>query len=267
MSWHSLFLPTHDAEGVTRALQAALQSLGYTPFNPFGLMPGLTYPRAVRLFVAPARAGWVRVIGEADREQLPLVSRSFPCLSLGLTGTEATIEVYVDGVAQPPEKALLPCLKPGLAADTLRQALDTPVVPVETAADRLDAYREALPEALKTAKVDAGQAQKMFDRLSAGLTQRSGNSGQEAAAQELLHGSRDDWNSAGGVQIRALMHCLTVPQDWRTPEFVALRDAYQLHARMRRNPNAALYPGDAEAMAAVPDALDYTAVYAGKGTS
>jgi hypothetical protein len=61
------------------------------------------------------------------------------------------------------------------------------------------------------------------------------------------------------------MNCLTIPLGWISPDFVALRDAYQLHERRRRNPNAMLYPGDAEAMAAVPNALDYAVVYAGKG--
>jgi hypothetical protein len=114
-------------------------------------------------------------------------------------------------------------------------------------------------------RVDMQQAQKMFDLLSAGLTQRSGNMGNETAVQNLLQGDRPDWNSAGGVQIRALMDCLTVPPGWQMPDFVTLRDAFQLHERRRRNPNATLYPGDSEAMAAVPDALDYIAVYAGKG--
>jgi hypothetical protein len=58
---------------------------------------------------------------------------------------------------------------------------------------------------------------------------------------------------------------LTIPSDWQEPDFVTLRDAYQLHERRRRNPNAPLYPGDAEAMEAVSDALDYIVLYAGKG--
>ena len=59
------------------------------------------------------------------------------------------------------------------------------------------------------------------------------------------------------------MDCLNIP-DWRAPDFVTLRDAYALHKRRQRSPNATLYPGDAEALAAVPDALTYTPIYAGK---
>jgi hypothetical protein len=114
-------------------------------------------------------------------------------------------------------------------------------------------------------RVDMGQAQKMFERLSAGLAQRSGNTGNEAAVQNLLQGNQPQWNSAGGAQIRKLLADLTIPSGWQEPDFVTLRDAYQLHQRRRRNPNAPLYPGDADAMEAVSDALDYITVYAGKG--
>ena len=59
------------------------------------------------------------------------------------------------------------------------------------------------------------------------------------------------------------MDCLRIP-NWRDPDFVTLRDAYALHERRRRSPKATLYPGDAETLAAVPDALAYTPIYAGK---
>ena len=34
------------------------------------------------------------------------------------------------------------------------------------------------------------------------------------------------------------MGCLTVPNDWREPDFTTLRDAHQLHLRRQRRPNA-----------------------------
>ena len=54
-----------------------------------------------------------------------------------------------------------------------------------------------------------------------------------------------------------------MPSDWHAPDFTTLRDAYQVAERRQRRPNAGLYPGDAEALAAVPDALAYTPVYGG----
>ena len=59
------------------------------------------------------------------------------------------------------------------------------------------------------------------------------------------------------------MACLDVSNNWHEPDFVALRDAYQLHLRRQRNPKAMLYPGDTQAMGAVPNALEYTPIYGG----
>jgi hypothetical protein len=263
--WCSLFLPCDDAKVVASTLQESLRELEYTPFNPFGLMPGLSYPHAVRLFVAPAQRGWVRVVGEPDYAQLSMISQATLCLLVALNGTEARIEAYADGEQKPPETALLSHLKSGTNAEMLHEALLTKTASQPTQSSNMELLRDALPEAVKAMRVDTRQAQNMFDRLSAGLTRRSGNAGNELAVRSLLQSDRPDWNSAGGVQIRVLMDCLTIPPGWQEPDFVTLRDAYQLHGRRRRNPNVTLYPGDAEAMAAVPDALDYIVVYAGKG--
>jgi hypothetical protein len=103
------------------------------------------------------------------------------------------------------------------------------------------------------------QANKMFARLSGDLLKKAGG---DANAAALLKNAVD-WNSVGGQRLTAFMACLNVPEDWREPDFVTLRDAYQLHLRRQRLPNARLYPGDAEAMAKVLDALEYTPVYAG----
>jgi hypothetical protein len=110
----------------------------------------------------------------------------------------------------------------------------------------------------------------MIDRLSQNLLnkvgQRTGTDAQSmsAAAQEMISPTPPDWNSPGGQRIRAVMQCLTVPDNWRDPDFVALRDAYQLRVRRQRKPDARLYPGDEEAMNRVPDALDYIPIYGGK---
>lgn len=265
-SWCSLFLPCDDANGVANTLQESLRVLGYTPFNPFGLMPGLSYPEAVRLFVAPAQVGWVRVIGEPDDAQLAIISQTTSCLFVALNGTQSRIEAYVDGEQKPLEAVLLPHLKSGVSAEMLHEALVAePPTEATDADNNMELLRAALPEDVKAMRVDMQQAQKMFDRLSAGLTQRSGNTGNESAVRNLLQGNRPQWNSPGGAQIRELLTCLTIPPGWQEPDFVTLRDAYQLHERRHRNPNATLYPGDAEVMAVVPDALDYIVVYAGKG--
>jgi hypothetical protein len=172
-----------------------LETLGYTSFNPFGLMPGLTYPRAVRLFVSPVQYGWVRVIGEPDEAQLPMIAQKSLCLRVELNGGQERIDAFVEGEQKPFESALAPYLKPTITEERLQRALSTSVPVASGDASEVGFFKDALPDSVKTNNVDMRQAQKMFDRLSAGLTQRSGNAGKEAAARDLLQGERPEWKS------------------------------------------------------------------------
>jgi hypothetical protein len=270
MNWYSLYLPSEDSAAITEALRSALSSAGYTLYNPFGPMPGLSYRESARLFVAPPRDGWIRVV--ASPEHLAPVasalSQLVPCLEAGFNGG-AIIQLYRAGEKlDDPRDALSAYLRPGKSPADLVSALQAP--PLGFAAENetvADVPLDILPADARALsdKVNLKQASGLFNRLSEGLSKRTGQTAsKEEAARALLRSSALDWNSPGGRQIRALMACLNVPDNWRTPDFVALRDAYQLHARRRRSPNADLYPGDAEAMAAVPDALDYTPVYGGR---
>lgn len=254
-TWCSLYLP-HTAD-LAKPLQTALQALGYERFNPFGLIPGRAYPQTVRLFVAPAAGSWTRVLASSDSplppELLPAVSQIVPCLWAELDGAAARIAAYAGGIAAPVDQAF------ALDAACIDQALKTP--PASDAAPQLGGVAlDALPDDVQALAqgINLKQAGKLFNRMSATLSNKTGA---DASAADLLR--QPDWNSPGAAQIRALMTCLNIP-NWREPDFVTLRDAYALHERRRRSPKATLYPGDAEALAAVPNALDYTPVYAGK---
>jgi hypothetical protein len=108
--------------------------------------------------------------------------------------------------------------------------------------------------------VNSGQAQQMFNKITGNLLKGD----KQEAARDLLKSNAVDWTGAGGQKIILLMKLLGLSiADWREPDYVPLRDAYQLHNRRRRNPNAMLYPGDAEAMSVVSDALLYTPIFAG----
>jgi hypothetical protein len=264
-AWYSLYLScansdTGMVERTAAALRDSLSTLGYELYDPFALLPGKAYPQTVRLFVAPVVTGWLRVIGAPDARQLPALSRLGLCLSVALDGTQAQIDVYQDAAHTEAVAALRPYLRAGRSAADLQHIFTT-----STDAGKTSVASDALPLALlpedvqsMAGQVNMRQAQKMFNRLSGNFLKRD----QSTAARELVSGG-PDWNSTGGQRIRALMHCLTVPDNWREPDFVTLRDAYQLYARQRRNPNARLYPGDAETMTKVPDALDYVPVYGG----
>ncbi len=269
-SWGSLYLPSAEHENIVAALRQYLAQSGYSLYDPFGLLPGKSYPRTIRLFVALPVARWVRIIGLADASVCLALSRLGLCLALELDAAEAVITVYDGGTQVDPESALLPHLRAGSSAADLAKALHQPDIGlVEKEASGVFGHMPDDVRALSD-KVDMGKAQSMFDRLSSGLInkvgQRTGSDSEamSEAARGLLSGNTPDWNSAGGRRIRALMQCLTVPENWRTPDFTTLRDAYQLHTRRQRTPNARLYPGDAETLAQVPDALTYIPVYGGQ---
>ncbi len=238
-------------------------------------MPGRAYATTVRLFVSPPSEGWVRVNGEFDAALLPTLVGEALCLSVMLRGAQATIAAYHHRVQVAVESAFADFLRDDCTPDDVRRIAAgefDALPPIEQAPQPqvMAVPFDALPQNIQTlaSDVDADKAQKMFERISGNLMNKaSGQQGDAAAdaARKMLHqDDTPDWNSAGGQRIRALMRCLTIPADWREPDFVTLRDAYQLHARRQRKPDARLYPGDAEAMAKVPNALEYIPVYAGK---
>jgi hypothetical protein len=250
MTYASLFFPANAADGaVAAALTESFAALGYTPFNPFGSIPGKSYPLAVRLFIAPAQAGWTRVLGEPDTAAFPALSHAAPFLYARLDGETGAIQAWRGGESQPVEAVFNLSVRAGQAPP-----LQTPV--------SSDPLLDALPESVRAMNTNPKQAQKMIERFSGGLLAKAGGAGQHDAALRLISGG-EQWNSAAGQEIASVCASLAVP-NWREPDFNTLRDAYQLHKRRRRNPKATLLPGDAETLAAVPDALAYVPVYMGK---
>ncbi len=266
-TWNCLYLHSDDAEGVSQLLQQSLIELGYSLYNPFGPIPGKAYPRSVRLFVAPTSEGWVKVVGAPDDAQFVSLSQSTPVLYAALDGTEADIRVYADGLPADISTVLTPYLQPDITIGHVQQALESTAKIIQDDAQQSGLPFDALPDDVKAlaGNVNSGQAQKMFARLSGDLMKKvSKGDGQADAARALVSGGNvPDWNSTGGTRVRALMNCLTLPDDWREPDFDSLRDAFQLYERRRRSPNARSYPGDDEVMAKVPDALTYIPVYGG----
>src|SRR5690606_16247422 len=167
-AWCSLYLPCADNALVIEAARESLTALGYTLYNPFGVMPGLTFPQAVRLFIAPVKQGWARVIGTPDLAQLPAFSRVATCLCAALDGDHgARLLVFADGQTVETETALVPHLRTGFSLGDLRRVLagDVPAV-VDSDQGQLGGVPiTSLPADLQALAggIDAQQAQKLFD--------------------------------------------------------------------------------------------------------
>lgn len=252
----NLYLCSDNQAHVAALLSRLSDELNYHRYDPFRGVPGPAYARALRLFVAPAQAGWVRVLGEwTEPDFAGLVSHHAACLYLDIEGDQ--LAFFEDGqVVTELVAALRPHLSQSEAA--LRAALQTPdTLRSPTDDDAAEGIPlDALPQDVQAMaqKLQPKHITRLFNRV---LRQIGGMD--DAAARDLLASRQVS------SRIQAVMACLTIPDPyWHTPDFITLRDAYSLHLRRQRNPNAPLYPGDAEAMAAVPDALSYTPVYGGK---
>ncbi|MFW5748829.1 MAG: hypothetical protein ACOCYT_04365 [Chloroflexota bacterium] len=269
ITWNSLYLWCEDTEQIADRIRQILTDKGYTLYDPFGMMPGRAYPQTVRLFVMPPQAGWSRVVGlctpdgRVETVLLPALSSVGLTLAVSLDETQSQITVAADGAEADPVAGLEAHLRAGCTADDLRAAL---AISGEAATRQRtgDVPVDLLPDDIRAManKVNSRQVEKFFNKIMRQLGRSMGD--KQQAARDMLNNGHADWSAPAGQRVFALIACLTMPDDWRTPDFVTLRDAYQLHLRRQQRPDAMLYPGDAEAMAAFPDALHCVPVYGGK---
>jgi hypothetical protein len=268
--WHSLYWTSKatlstPTECVT-AIASALSADGYTRYDPFGLLPAPVYPDTVKLFASPLREDWGRVVSLAALPPSAQAAASLKgvavALSLNDTG-QAAVTVYVDGAPAPdPAVALVPYANPDMTDATLAALL---ALPAEVTGDAPGSLPlDVLPEPYRDMadQLNPQDIEKLFEKMAGSVFRRGGD--REAAEGLLRNAAGPDWTAGGGAAIRRLLAALTLPDDWIAPAFIPLRDAYALHTRRQRKPNARLYPGDAEAMRAVPNALDYTPLFVGK---
>ncbi len=271
--WHSLYWTSKATlSGPTEcvaSVESALTANGYTRYNPFGLIPAPLYPATVKLFASPLRDGWGRLVSTAALPDAACRAAATGGVALVLAldddGT-ASVSVYANGEPAPdPVAALQPYTPPDTDPGTLAATLALPTeISDQTGNDSL--ALDVLPEQYRDManQLNPQDIEKLFEKMAGSVFRRGGD---REAAEELLRGAAGpDWITGGGAAIRRLLALLTVPNDWIHPAFVPLRDAYALHARRQRKPDARLYPGDDEAMRAVPDALDYIPLFVGKDT-
>lgn len=257
MAWQSLHLCySKSSDVLIQVIDSTLNQQGYTRYNPFDAIPGLAYSDSIRLFLDPSAE---RVIGNYTPSIAAALSQLGVVLDLTLEGEQAAFTVYHAGEAVPPLPTLQPYIKEGFTSAQLEGALsgsftsdpkNDNIVPMDILPDDVQNMAKKLNP-------------KHINRLFNKIMKQVGIGGDEARATLNEH-QQVNWATAGGKQLHAIMRCLDVSPIWYKPDFVSVRDAYQLHLRRQQNPKANLYPGDEEAMQAVPNALDYTPIYGGK---
>lgn len=267
--WHSLYLRSPEAEKVASTLRDALTKQGYILYDPFGLIPGAAYADSLKLFVAPAIDGWVRVLISPETiipvEIMETISGQTLCFTLSFTDDNMKVTVYKDG-QEAELSALKPYLKDGCSTNDLIDAMHAEAErePEPISGDTFP--MGVLPEDLKSAAqgLNPKHIDRMFVKLMKKVNRQLSGGDDEDEARSLLNNKQTNWKSTGAQRVSGFVACLNLPEKWNMPEFVTLRDAYQRHRHRQRNPHAHLFPGDAETMQAVPDALDYMPVYGGK---
>jgi hypothetical protein len=268
-TWHSLYLRADETQAVADALIDALRHHRYQRYDPFaggtGTPPGLK--TFVKHFVAPPSDGWVRILGEPEPRSLIDLSAGRTLLYAWLDAADSGIELYRDGATD--ADALGDFLRPGKTlGDLARSRQGATPTPMERPASVLP---DDMQQFAREHNVNADQANKLIERLTSRLfgklDRASGGeaSTMQAQARALATGAnRLDWNSPAAQRLKATVSVLTLPSNWRDPEFESVREAYQAARMRRKNPNSQLFPDEQAALNSLPDALNYEAVYVGK---
>jgi hypothetical protein len=252
--WISLYIPGAEPASLAGTVEAALASAGATKYDPFGAMPGLSYPRAVKLFVAPKLGDWVRIIVSPDCVLEPVVtaaSLDAPVIA-GFISSELipALTFYRGG-----DLIDVPALSPYLTdtagfASHLRQ-------PKHGASGVGGVSSGALPADLRamSGSLSTRQVERMMNSMTGAISK-----GDRASAQAALQSI--DWESGAGEWMRTALAYFGL-HDAVQPDYATVSTALRTAKRLARNPKATLYPGDAEARDAVPNVLDYVPVFYG----
>ncbi len=267
--WHNLFLFSERRaliDDIADRLRYTLTREGWEQYDPFGLIPGRTYARTLKLFLSPDdETSWRRILVEASQvgDVRPVgeaLSTFGSCLELALDTGHASFMAYRGGAGAD----FAEVIGPWLNAEAWQALCDSPpVLPVLGDAEAVGAVPlSALPPDVQrmAEQLSAQQSAPLFDKMASKLLPPH----QQASGRALLASQAPDWDSAGGRQIRALAEALGFPSAWREPDFTTVRIAYQLMMRQKRNPHAKLLPGDEGYLQAVPSALSYVPIYGGK---
>ena len=251
--WSSIYLPINDENQVLRSLKAVYEFAGYKLYNPF---PGGTGTPSgiqdrVRLFVAPAESGWIRIIGEADSNHLPALATELKtALLYAWIGTsESSIEVFGSGELKQflREGKSEADLNPPQIASGKQGTSDQPGILSDLAGEY---------------GVDSKKADKLFQKTTKSILRKFQNEDAQAAMASMQ--SAFSWSSPPAQRLGQMMDALIIPANWREPDFRDLSTAYQIACLLDIDENAPLLPGDEAILDKVEYPLDYELAYFAK---
>ncbi len=268
--------PNSNPSDLQTQLKNSLQALGYTFYDPFagGTGTPVGLQQRVRCFIGSLDAGWSRLIFAPNEVWPDEVARDIlagmPVIKAIYTSADQfEVGTVADGMA-----GLMAFLRSGLSeADLQQSAVMTAVL--STAQTTATTLTDLPPELQKYAQeqgVDAGQVDKLMQKMSKGVFKKMGNEqdAQKQAKSAIVGVPKQpevEWNSPAGQALQRVMACLTVPEKWMHPDWKTLTGAYQAARQLQRDPKALMLPGDKQAMAALPNSLEFIPLYMGKKSS
>lgn len=262
-AWNSLYLSSEQPQQIIDIIHDYFDREGYTGYNPFDDLPTRSYPQTLKMFLAPAQAGWSRLLLDDDsdsgiiEELAAQISKVCDCLSVRLEGNIGTIHGFREG-----HHINLAQWAQAYSDCDITAILNTEVFHLTPLNDGQigDIPLSALPDDIQqmAQEVNAKEANKLFEKLSNRLLKAIGRNEARNLINEQLN-----WDSQGGQYIRAVMDCLNIMDNWRHPDFITVRTAYTIHAQSLRGIHET-FAGDEDTLKAVPNVLAYTVLYGGK---
>ena len=260
--WQRLLCKSDD---LVPELKRVFEADGYKAYDPFpgGLGSPVGKLTRLRTFISPPVDNW-HIVGTSD--EIPaslLVELNLELLDIRLLeDDDYQIAVYhPDNAPDARLGALEPYLKDGVSLQDLAQ-----IATLEMKADNADSLPSEISDLAAAQGVSAKHVDKMMGKMSKRIFRKmSADDTQKEQAMAMLQPTGINWNSAGAQKLQAIMDKLAIPEDWHLPEWKSLVAAYQIARQQQRG--ADLLAGDADTLAKVPNAIEYTPIYYAKKLS
>ncbi|MBI5928506.1 MAG: hypothetical protein HY862_04315 [Chloroflexi bacterium] len=268
-----LLCQSNDPSEIQAHLKTNLQALGYVFYDPFagGTGTPVGLQQRTRSFISPAHGGWVRMLfapneGWTDEVTRDILAGRPVIRAIYFSGEQFEIGTVTDGII-----GLVSFLRTGLTEADLQRAL-VASSQVHTASPDGGNLPSELQKFADEQGVDAQQVDKMMQKMAGSVFKKIGSEQDaQTQAKSAMAGATKqpevDWNSPAGKALLGVMACLSVPEKWWQPDWKTLTGAYQAARQLQRDPKSPMLPGDKQAMAALPNALDFTPLYMGKKNS